>query len=282
MINLNWQTDRFESATTSVGVTLIAGADQFLSWGITDARTANANVPEVPPLMLPLHETANATVREANRWPVRWIRRDSSQRRTMAPLALALAGLSSVSLVTDLAKSESDDPISQSSSGSFSSYGLSTEDVSFEDATSGAHLSTFSEDQSSTANQAPIMVRVLAGLQDFAWDDWDGEGARGITQEIIGNAEQLLGKLAPHVPQPEVAPAADGSLCMEWNSAAGVIWLDIEPDGTAAVLVQIGTKKIESRFRVNDPRSAVYLQAVTDSLFPAQRGGAVRQVLVLA
>jgi hypothetical protein len=126
------------------------------------------------------------------------------------------------------------------------------------------------------------LVRALRDLEDFSHDDWDADGARGITPEVLGEAARVLNFFPNGIPEPEVAPASDGSVCMEWDSSAGSLWLDIEPDRTARTLLKIGSLKEERQFRADAPDLATYLRAAAARLYSSKPNMAIRSVMVPA
>ena len=94
--------------------------------------------------------------------------------------------------------------------------------------------------RSATREQASLIAAIkpaaedpLEGFAAFQSDNWDGEGAKGISPETIGAASEVLGKLPFWVASPETAPASDGSVGLEWVwECAGQpvkIFVDIEP-----------------------------------------------------
>jgi hypothetical protein len=126
------------------------------------------------------------------------------------------------------------------------------------------------------------LERALRDLEDFSLDDWDAEGARAISPDVIREAARLLSLLPDGVSEPEVAPANDGSICMEWDSAAGSLWLDIGPDRTAQTLIKIGALKEERRFCVDAPDLAIYLRMASERIYPSKQDLAIRSVMVAA
>lgn len=73
---------------------------------------------------------------------------------------------------------------------------------------------------------------LLAGYEDYREADWDGYGALPIAAETIQSARRVLTWLPPWLPAPEIAPAADGSIGMEWEFAKGPVlkaYLDVGP-----------------------------------------------------
>jgi hypothetical protein len=142
-------------------------------------------------------------------------------------------------------------------------------------------VSRFVESQT-TPQASSGLERALKDLEDFSFDDWDGEGARAISPDLIREAARLLSLLPDDVSEPEVAPASDGSICLEWDSAAGSLWLDIGPNRTAQTLIKTGALKEERRFRVDAPDLAIYLRMATARLYPSKQDWAIRSVMVAA
>jgi hypothetical protein len=135
-------------------------------------------------------------------------------------------------------------------------------------------------ESTTTPERASGLARALRDLEDFSDGDRDAEGGRGITREVIGEAARLLDLLPYSVPEPDVAAASDGSVCMEWENSAGSLWLDIEADRTARTLVMFGDKKQEMLFRVDDPKLPTYLRLAAARLYPDSRRLAIRSVMV--
>ena len=46
--------------------------------------------------------------------------------------------------------------------------------------------------------------------------DWDGHGANPITRQTLNYARRLLGVMPETLGRPDIAPAADGSIALEW------------------------------------------------------------------
>jgi hypothetical protein len=141
--------------------------------------------------------------------------------------------------------------------------------------------SPFAENRT-TPERSGGLARALRDLEDFSYDDWDAEGARAITPEVIREAARLLSLLPDGISEPEVAPASDGSVCMEWDSSAGSLWLDIGPDRTAQTLIKIGSLKEERRFSADAPDLATYLRVASERLYPIKQNSAIRSVMVAA
>jgi hypothetical protein len=114
-------------------------------------------------------------------------------------------------------------------------------------------------------------IEALSGLEEYSEDDWDADGASAITSDLINLAANLL----QHVPQnaalPDVAPAADGTVCMEWMTPSGLLWVDIGPDRTALILTRIAGKREEKRLPVDGKDFWSHFRTALEMLYPPKR-----------
>jgi hypothetical protein len=82
----------------------------------------------------------------------------------------------------------------------------------------------------------------LEGFSEFQTENWDGEGAKAIDSETLGAARELIEKLPVWIAAPEAAPAADGSIGLEWVwQEAGrpvKVFIDVEPGRKVATFVR--------------------------------------------
>jgi hypothetical protein len=86
---------------------------------------------------------------------------------------------------------------------------------------------------------------------DYASDDWDGDGAKGISAADVKIARELLSTL--NISEPEIVAGSDGSICMEWvrQSPSGEkrIYVDVGPDGRVLTFARFGNSSpIEKHF----------------------------------
>ncbi|MDI4231477.1 hypothetical protein OZ411_01440 [Bradyrhizobium sp. Arg237L] len=86
---------------------------------------------------------------------------------------------------------------------------------------------------------------------DYAFDDWDGDGATAISGADVQTARALLDTL--NAPEPEIVAGSDGSICMEWvrQSATGEkkIYVDVGPHGRILTFARFGSSApIEKHF----------------------------------
>jgi hypothetical protein len=73
----------------------------------------------------------------------------------------------------------------------------------------------------------------LASYEQYASANWDAEGAEAITPTTLTYARRIMGLLPTNLGQPDVAPAADGSIALEWVPKEHLkldrLFLDIGP-----------------------------------------------------
>lgn len=58
----------------------------------------------------------------------------------------------------------------------------------------------------------------LAGMDEYAFGNWDGEGALPIEAASVAAARAVLGLLPTGLSEPDIAPGADGTIGLEWRS----------------------------------------------------------------
>jgi hypothetical protein len=110
-------------------------------------------------------------------------------------------------------------------------------------------------------------LEALESLEEYSADDWDMEGARAISPEVIKIAASLLQRLPKEAASPDVAPAADGTVCMEWVARSGLLWLDLGSDRTAWMLTKIDGQREEKRLPVDGKDFRMALER----LYPPKR-----------
>jgi hypothetical protein len=73
----------------------------------------------------------------------------------------------------------------------------------------------------------------LASYGQYAKSNWDGDGAEAITPETLAYARRILSLLPNTFGAPDIAPAADGSIALEWvpdsHAKLDKLFLDIGP-----------------------------------------------------
>jgi len=75
--------------------------------------------------------------------------------------------------------------------------------------------------------QAERRMKFLSEFQNYATPDWDSEGAVAVNSNDIERARTFLRSLPVNVPAPDAAPGADGTVCMDWETAGGVVRVDL-------------------------------------------------------
>ncbi|MDB5610811.1 MAG: hypothetical protein JWP25_7711 [Bradyrhizobium sp.] len=102
-------------------------------------------------------------------------------------------------------------------------------------------------------------------IEDYSYDDWDGDGAKAVSPNDVKNARVLLNGL--NTSQPEIAAGSDGSICMEWirQSPTGEkkIYVDVGPDGKILTFARFGASSpIEKHFDQYDPEVDNHLRVL--------------------
>jgi hypothetical protein len=73
----------------------------------------------------------------------------------------------------------------------------------------------------------------LASYEKFSQPNWDGYSADPISQQTLNYARRLLGVMPETLGPPDIAPAADGSIALEWiperHNKLDKLFLDIGP-----------------------------------------------------
>jgi hypothetical protein len=114
-------------------------------------------------------------------------------------------------------------------------------------------------------------IRALGGVEAFTTANWDGEDAIAIDPRDLKYARELLREIGHHIPtQPDAAPGADGSICMEWigQSAAGLkkIFVDVGPGDQVLTFARFGkSNPIERHFKKDSTSLVPYLLVLFDS-----------------
>lgn len=121
-------------------------------------------------------------------------------------------------------------------------------------------------DEPDRVAQSPL--EALESLEEYSADDWDLEGARAISPEAIRIAASLLRCLPEGAAPPDVAPAADGTVCMEWVAPSGVLWVDVGSDRTAWVLTKIDGQREEKRLPVDGKGFWADFRMALERLYP--------------
>jgi hypothetical protein len=71
----------------------------------------------------------------------------------------------------------------------------------------------------------------LQGYDLYSEEGWDGESAAAITAETVAATRNFLRRLPPGIPLPDIAPAVDGTIGLEWRDVRSVkkLFVDIGP-----------------------------------------------------
>lgn len=93
------------------------------------------------------------------------------------------------------------------------------------------------------ASEHPALAEFVA----YDMEDWDCEGAEPITKATRELASGVLSAIPVSFPPPDVAPSADGSICMEWNVGNAKVWVDVGPGKKVLTYYNSGAGQREAR-----------------------------------
>jgi hypothetical protein len=88
--------------------------------------------------------------------------------------------------------------------------------------------------------------------------DWDGEGARALTPDVIKLAQKFLDSYC-HSSPVEVGPGIDGSLSFVWELGESYCYLDVGPDDTVHLYYDNTKGKWEGVARATEPSLVPHL-----------------------
>lgn len=102
------------------------------------------------------------------------------------------------------------------------------------------------------ANLARTVVQ-LRTLLDLP-PGWDSYGSRRVHPQAVIGAIELLTTARWTGELPEVSPMASGGVQLEWNNGDDGVELDVFPDGSVSILVDVAGDVSERRVaRTDDP-----------------------------
>lgn len=107
----------------------------------------------------------------------------------------------------------------------------------------------------------------LADLKTYNYANWDSEGAKPITTSVVEWSKQILDQVPRAIPNPDVSPAASGSVCMEWTKGKNFVWADVEPNKKLLTLIKIAGQRTESAFDIADNRIQQHLATALTRLY---------------
>lgn len=70
-------------------------------------------------------------------------------------------------------------------------------------------------------------------VDEAATEDWDGEGARALSNEVRLFAHAFIDAMPSHLQAPDVTPEHDGHLAFTWDQGKGRVFsVSVSPTGT--------------------------------------------------
>ncbi len=74
-----------------------------------------------------------------------------------------------------------------------------------------------------------ILHELYSVYKDTATDNWDGDGARGVSSETYCAAKDFLKALPPSIQDPEIAVDPDGEIAFDWYGGDKVFSVSVSP-----------------------------------------------------
>lgn len=68
-------------------------------------------------------------------------------------------------------------------------------------------------------------LSAIDALQVDAGENWNGRGAKAVTDETVKQAKRFIGTLSYKVPVPSVSATSNGSICFAWDGPDGSVFL---------------------------------------------------------
>lgn len=81
---------------------------------------------------------------------------------------------------------------------------------------------------------------VFADFHYYTRAGWDGEDALPITEHTLQMAYDLIDKVLLDEPPPDPAPAANGSIGLEWWNGDARLFIDVGPDAEVRTYLNLG------------------------------------------
>ncbi|NUA26140.1 hypothetical protein [Cupriavidus basilensis] len=113
---------------------------------------------------------------------------------------------------------------------------------------------------------AQQQIRTLSALED----DWDGYGAVPVHPETISNAVGAARSLEKVVGLADIYPNPNGTISLEWESAAGYAYLEVGRTRFSFYVKPLNGKTVSADGKANDI-SPVLGDLVSERLFPARQ-----------
>jgi hypothetical protein len=103
------------------------------------------------------------------------------------------------------------------------------------------------EDGLEVLSRVRIWSNLLKGYEKYSTENWDGHGALAISPETRSSAATVINALPKHFGAPDAAPAADGTIGLEWIPESGSfkkLFIDIGPGTLWRAYWRLSTGKV--------------------------------------
>ena len=80
---------------------------------------------------------------------------------------------------------------------------------------------------------------LLHGFEAYSIEGWDGYDAEPLSKNALDAARDWLDALPHWIPNPDIAPGADGSIGIDWTYDFGSLYVDVYSDGSLRLFQDI-------------------------------------------
>lgn len=99
-------------------------------------------------------------------------------------------------------------------------------------------------EQTQTLGRRDLMEELGEISDECRHEDWDGQGARAISQDTLREAYCFIESLPADLPAPSLAPEADGQISFEWLSGTSrILSVSVGDPGEIHYAAKIGPSR---------------------------------------
>lgn len=104
-----------------------------------------------------------------------------------------------------------------------------------------------------------------ARFENYLDDDWDGEGAAGVSRITLSRAHNTLSELAPEVPRAKLNPGSVGEIICQWLYGNELVSIEFLPHGQILVFYELNSLT-PTEYRIDKDTSAASAAAEIGAL----------------
>lgn len=115
--------------------------------------------------------------------------------------------------------------------------------------------------------------QTLGEFRKYTAPNWDGEGAEPITDAAIKQAGELVEHVPSHIPLPDAAPGADGTIGLDWENDRGTVCVDVSGHPKLHYFFELAGRLDKSEEDFAEP-TVVFLDRLSRvlvTMYPARR-----------